>query len=681
MRKRGGSNMELKNLLNPQSVAVIGSASPGKLANVLIHRLRDGGMKKLFAVNPKGKGVEEIHGFFSVQEIGEKVDLAVIAAPASTVPSVMEDCGKAGVRAAVIISSGFSEVGNHDGEEQVREIAKKYGIRFVGPNCAGIANPHAGLVATIETAPIKGSIAIISQSGAVGGAFMAMSAEQKLGISKFLSFGNGGDLSVIDFLTYLKQDKDTKVIAMYLESIGDGRAFMSALRDVTREKPVVLVKAGRTGTGQRAALSHTGSMAGSDAVFDAALRQCGVLRADTLEELFEFCKGFALLPPVAGNRLLVVTNSGGPGVMTTDRAEQLKLDIAEPDAALRTKLAAALKANAAVKNPIDLTVEGTGEQYRQALTTALSSYDSAVALYIGTPYLRAMPVAEGIARAAEESGKPVTAVLMVGEDIAESRAYLNAHGVPVFSQGEGAADLLAQMARYTCIRKESRQLPQPPAVSDKLALKGTLLEPQAMDLLEANGISVPPHCFVEKREDVGEACARIGYPVVMKVVSPQILHKSDVGGVVLRISDREAAEAAYDRLEKVGAGKDFRGVVIYPMLSGGSEVILGITRDPQFGPVIVFGLGGIYTEVLKDVVFRVAPVDIDDAREMVESIKSSAILKGVRGQKAVDLDALAKTIVAFSRLPFVHPEIKEADLNPVIAAPDGVLTADARILC
>lgn len=673
--------MALDQLLQPKSVAVVGSAAPGKLANVLLHRLQDGGMPHLFAVNPKAQGVEEIPGFRSMQEIGEPVDLAVIAAPAATVAGVMEDCGKAGVHAAVIISSGFSEVGNHEGEEAVQRIARQYGIRYVGPNCAGIANPHAKLVATIETAPVKGSIAILSQSGAVGGAFMAMAAEQRMGISKFLSFGNGSDLGVLDFLRYLKDDPDTKVIAMYLESVGDGRAFMETLRDVTGKKPVVLVKAGRTNTGQRAALSHTGSMAGSDAVFDAALRQCGVIRADTLEDLFDLCKGFSLLPPVTGNRLLVVTNSGGPGVMTTDRAEPCKLDVAEPDEAMRAQLAAVLKANAAVKNPIDLTVEGTGEQYRQALETALAAYDSAIALYIGTPYLQAMPVAEGIARAAKESGKPVAAVLSVGADIEESRAYLNAQGVPVFSQGEAAVNMLAQMARYTQVQADAKSLPQPPKALEDQVLSGTLLEPQAMDLLESNGIPVPARRFVSRREDVAASCEALGYPVVMKVVSPQILHKSDVGGVILRIGDAASAEAAFDRLEAVGAGKDFRGVMIYPMLHGGTEVILGLTRDPQFGPVVVFGLGGIYTEVLKDVVFRVAPVDETGARDMIESIRSAAILKGVRGQPPVDLEALGKTIAAFSRLPFRYPQIQEADLNPVMASEAGVLTADARILC
>lgn len=673
--------MVLDELLQPQSVAVVGSAAPGKLANILLQRLRDGGMARLFAVNPKAQGVGDIPGFPSMLAIGEQVGLAVIAAPASTVPGVLEDCGKAGVRAAVIISSGFSEVGNQDLEEEVERVARQYGIRYVGPNCAGIANPHAGLVATIETAPVKGSIAILSQSGAVGGAFMAMAAVQKIGISKFLSFGNGSDLGVPDFLRYLKEDPDTKVIAMYLESVGDGRAFMEILRDVTRKKPVVLVKAGRTGTGQRAALSHTGSLAGSDAVFDAAMRQCGVIRADTLEDLFSICRGFSLMPPVHGDRLLIVTNSGGPGVMTTDRAEQCGMRVAEPDCAVREQLVAVLKANAAVKNPIDLTVEGTGDQYQQALVSALSAYDSAIALYVGTPYLKAMPVAKGIARAAKESGKPVAAVLMVGADIEESRAYLDAQGVPVFSQGEAAVEVLSRMAQYAVAQTDAKEAVRPPQPLDGGTVAGTLLEPQAMDLLESSGIPVPARRFITRKEDVAAACAELGYPVVMKVVSPQILHKSDVGGVILHIKDAASANAAFDRLEMVGSGKDFRGVMVYPMLCGGTEIILGLTRDPQFGPVVVCGLGGIYTEVLKDVAFRVAPVSEADAREMLESLRSSAILKGVRGQPAVDILSLSRAVASFSRLPFLYPQIQEADLNPVMASADGVLTADTRILC
>ena len=311
--------MVYEDLFYPKGVAVIGSATPGKLASVILGRLEEGGCPHLYAVNPKGKAVGSAPGYRSVQEIDGPVSLAVVVSPAATVKDVLEDCGKAGVKAAAIITSGFSEAGNQKGEQEILEVARRYGIRFVGPNCAGVINTHANLLATLETRPPKGSMAVISQSGAVGGALMAMAGEQGVGVSKFLSFGNGLDLNMMEFLEWMRDDDETKVVALYLESIGDGRAFMEALSRLTKKKPVVVVKSGRSQAGQRAALSHTGAMAGADAVFDAALKQCGAVRVDTLEELFDVCKGFSLLPPVEGRRLLIVTNSGGPGVMATDR--------------------------------------------------------------------------------------------------------------------------------------------------------------------------------------------------------------------------------------------------------------------------------------------------------------------------------------------------------------------------
>ena len=354
--------MNLDVMFSPKSTAVFGSASPGKLANVLVHRLMEGGMETIYAVNPKGLGVEAVPGYTSILEIEGPVDLAVIAAPAKTVAGIMEECGQKGVKAAIIISSGFSEAGNAAGEKEVMAIAGKYGIRCVGPNCAGLINTHGNLVATLETMPPKGSISMISQSGAVGGEFMALSGNDGVGIAKFLSYGNGADLTVIDLLEYLKTDAETKVIALYLESVKDGRAFMEAVKQAALVKPVVVVKSGRSSMGQRAAMSHTGAMAGSDAVFDAALKQCGAIRVDTLKELFEVCKGFSLMPPMEGRKIAIVTNSGGPGVMTTDRADKLNMQVPETSPEIRTALAEFLPAYAGMKNPVDITVEGTGEQ-------------------------------------------------------------------------------------------------------------------------------------------------------------------------------------------------------------------------------------------------------------------------------------------------------------------------------
>ncbi|MDR3321034.1 MAG: acetate--CoA ligase family protein [Synergistaceae bacterium] len=670
----------------PESVAVFGSAGEGKLANVLINRLLDGGMKKVYAINPKGESVRSAKGYPSLNDLPAQdgpAGLAVIAAPGKTVNGILEDCGKTGVKAAVIISSGFSEAGNIQGEHELTQTARRYGIRFIGPNCAGMVCTHAKLVATLETAPPTGGISLISQSGAIGGSFMALSAADGVGIAKFASYGNGGDLTVLELLRYLKEDPETRVVALYLETVPYGREFMLAVEEVTWVKPVVIVKSGRTDTGQRAALSHTGSMAGADAVCDAALRQCGAIRVDTLHDLFDACKGFATLPPVKGKRLSVVTNSGGPGVMTVDRAETIGLLIQETSEAVKTSLGEFLPSYAGTRNPIDLTVEGTGEQYEKATATALTECDAAIALYVGTPYLKAMPVARGLAAAAKKSVKPIAAVMQVGSDIADSLAYLREEGIPCYESGERAASVLAVMAAYedrraaysgNCLEAET---PVGDAFDGK---KNSLLEPEAMKLLGENGIPVPEFAFAEDEKSASQAAGNIGYPVVVKVVSPRIIHKSDCGGVALNLKNEDEIRAAFGRMKKINNGEDFKGVVIYPMLKMGKEAIIGLSRDPSFGPLVAFGMGGIYTEVLRDITFRVAPVSKKEARAMIGEIKMFPLLRGVRGEASIDIDALSETIAAFSRLPLLYPDIVEADMNPVFLYEKGVLAADVRIL-
>lgn len=675
--------MKLEAMFNPRGVAVFGSAAPGKLANVLTNRLLEGGMEKVYAINPKQLGVSTAKGYASVLDVEDTVDMAVIVSPASTVRNVMEDCGKKGIKAAVIISSGFSEAGNTEGEKEVMKIAEKYGIRSIGPNCAGLVNTHAKLVATLETMPPKGNISIISQSGAIGGSFMALSAEDGVGIAKFLSYGNGGDLTVIELLKYLKEDSDTKVIALYLETVKQGREFMETVKMVTKTKPVVVVKSGRTNTGQRATLSHTGSMAGSDAVFDAALKQCGAIRAETLQDLFDVCKGFSLLPEMKGRELAVITNSGGPGVMSTDKAEELNLKVSEPDNNIKGELAALLPSYAGIRNPIDLTVEGTGEQYGSSAEIMLKAADGALVLYVGTPYLESMPVAEGIARAYKNSNKPVAAMLQVGNDIKESIGYLRKNNIPCFASGERAVYVLSAMAGYF----EYKQKAGDGLCFEQSAAKGTLfkqgkrlLEPEAMELLKEYGIPVPTFVYTDNLEDAVKEGAKLGYPLVMKVVSPDIIHKSDCGGVVLNIDSEAKIAEAFEQIKNSAEGKEFKGAIIYPMLKGGKEVIIGLTEDVQFGPVIAFGMGGIYTEALKDITFRVAPVNKQTAVKMIEEIKMYPILKGLRGQKGADIEMLAEAISKFSQLPFIYEDIAEADLNPVFAFEDGLNVADVRIL-
>ncbi len=679
--------MSLQSLFYPRGVAVIGSASEGKLGYELIRQILDGGYEHVFAVNPKAQGALAAPGYDAVAKIERPVDLAVIASPPVTVPSVLEDCGAAGVEAAAIITAGFSEVGNHEAEEEIRRVAERSGVRFVGPNCAGIVNTAHSLYPTLETRPPAGATSVVAQSGAVGGVVLAWAKQYGLGIGKFVSYGNGADLNEIDLLHYLADDPETEVVALYIESASDGPAFMEALRACTRRKPVVVIKAGRTQAGQRATLSHTGSMAGADAVYDAALKQCGAIRVHTIEELFDFCKAYTNVPPLVGRRIAIVTNSGGPGVMAADRAEEVGLEVAEPSASVQAALGEFLPGHCAVKNPIDLTVEGTEEWYRRTLLAMLEEYDAALAINVSTPYLDSLALARGVADAAEDSDKPLVAAFLPEQIVAESVDYLQERGVPNFATGERAVAALARVSESANRRvSEKASQREGESASPNLPVDQSTslptLEPEAMAWLRENGMPVPEFRFARTREEAARGARELGYPVAMKVVSPQILHKSDVGGVVLDVSDDEQARRAFEQLKEVGSGRDFRGAVIYPMIEAAQEVLLGLSRDPQFGPVVAFGLGGIYTEVWQDIALRVAPIDRAEAGRMIREIESFPLLKGVRGQPRRDIDALADVLVRFSQLPFQYPALRELDLNPVFLFEEGMglLVGDVRVI-
>ena len=671
--------MSMQELFAPRGVVVAGSASEGKLGNILIKRLVENGFFNVCAVNPKAAGVGSVPGFVSAQEIDRPVDLAVIVSPAATVCSVLEDCGKAGIKAAIIITSGFAEVGRLDEELSVQKTAARYGIRYCGPNCAGMVNTHQNLFPTLEATPPKGSVALVSQSGSVGGMLMTMAAEGNLGISKFISYGNGYDLNELELLRYLKDDPQTSVIAMYLENIRDGRAFMRELKEVTKKKPVVIVKSGRTGTGQRATLSHTGSLAGSDAVYNSAFRECGAVRVGNIEEMFCLCKAFSLLGPILGKTLSIITNSGGPAVMSADCGEEAGLRINEPSEALKKQFAEFLPAHASLRNPIDLTVEGGGEQYRKATALALKESEAALAIYVGTPYLAAMPIAEGIIAAYQEGRKPVAATMLVGKDIKAAIARLEEQGIPCFPSGEAAVQALASMAWYCDYLQNPLPMATPASACGRLS-KPLLSEAEAMQLLQKHNIPVLPFAQAKSAAEAVAFCQKIGYPVVMKVVSPDIVHKSGRGGVVLGISNDELARTAFASLQKAADGCAFEGVIIYPQLHRGHEIIVGLSYDAQFGPVIACGMGGIYTEIFRDLSIMVAPVVKQQAAEMIKSLRGYDILAGARGGIAINEDLLAEVIVKLSQLPFLYPDLREADLNPIFVTETELYPVDARII-
>ena len=679
------SSMEaIRTMLYPEGVAVVGSVSPGKLGEVISHRLLGAGYQKVYNVNPKAAGVDGKAGFRLVSEIPDPVDLCIFVCPAATVPEMVRDAGRKGVKSAVVISSGFSEAGHPELEQELQNAAAEAGIRYVGPNCAGILNTACGLIATLEVAPEPGRVSLLSQSGAFGGTFMDAANAAGMGMGKFLSYGNGSDLNDTALLEYLSRDPDTDVICMYLENVKGGRRFMKALTEAVARKPVLVIKSGRTENGARAAQSHTGAMAGSDRVYDAVFSRCGAVRAETFEEMIDLAKGLAASVHAVclGRRVGILTNSGGPGVLTSDRCSDLGLEVPMPEKQLKEDLSSMLPSFAGLANPIDVTVEGTPALYQQCLERMLDDYDAAIVIYVGTPYLKALPYAEAVVAARQSRNKPVAVYFAVGSDIEEAKAYLGAHDVPCYPSGERAASGISAALSRTGAAPAAATETVPEAFVRFPYEKGhgALLEPEAMGVLDSLGIGTPKHLVAHSPEEAAAAAESIGFPVCMKIVSRDILHKSDVGGVRLGVASGEQAEQTYRELEKVCAGKDFSGVILYPMLKKGTEVILGMIRDATFGPVCLFGLGGIFTEILKDVGMMPAPLDKTDADRLIRSIRTLPLLTGARGGAACDLDSLADMIAKLSNLMDRYPEIREVDLNPVICYPDGALVADARMI-
>ena len=675
-------------LFRPGGVAVYGSTAEGKIGHVLIDQLLAGGFREIVAVNPKSHGIAGVPAVRSLAELPtdrSPIDLVVIASPAATVADVLDDAGQAGAKAAIVITAGFSEAGDAAAERQILEVARKWDLRVVGPNCAGIVNTRHALFPTLETRPPAGDVAFVSQSGALGGAVLSWAEEQGVGFSKFASYGNGADLTEIDFLGALRDDEESKVVCLYLETVSDGRAFLHAAADLAAKKPLIVIKSGRSESGSRATLSHTGSMAGTDAVYDAALRQCGAIRAAGIEEMFDLCRAFVSLPPMTGRRIAIVTNSGGPGVLAADRTESVGLDVARPSAALRERLRKRLPAFSAFENPFDLTVQGDGAAYRDVLTEVLAEYDGALAINVNVPYLDSAPLAAGVVEAARMTDKPIAASFMAGAPAAAARPVLQDGGVPNFVTGERAVRVLSLLAERECVRERLARSPKGigsdvATGSKPLPWDRDPLEPEAMAWLDRLGLPVIEHRWVRDAEAAAAALRSFDRPIAMKVVSPSILHKSDRGGVLLRLSSERETASAFRRLRVIANGIGFDGVLVAPMIDDAIELIVGLSTDPQFGPVIAVGLGGIFTETMRDLALRVAPVSKPEAHAMIDELRGRAILDGVRGRPPCDVDALANVVSRVSHLPFEFADIRELDLNPVFCHERGCAIADVRLL-
>ena len=686
-------------IFSPRSIAVVGaSRRRDSLGFSLLHNLVVNEFSgALFPVNPQASAIHSLKCYPTIGAIPDPVDLAVIMVPRDRVQGAVEECLAKGVGGLVVITAGFSETGEEGAalERRLRETVRAAGVRMIGPNCMGVINadPEVRLDATFAPTPARwGSIGFVSQSGALGVAILNVAQDLGIGLTQFVSMGNKADVSGNDLLEHWEDDPETKVIAMYLESFGNPRRFTEIAKRVTRKKPILVVKSGRTAEGARAATSHTGAMAGTDVTVSAFLEQCGVLRANTIEELFDVARALARCPLPGGFQVGIVTNAGGPGIMATDACVNLGLRMAELSAATRAELRSFLPSAASVGNPVDMIASATAEHYARSVAAVLDYPQVDMAMVINvTPILTSpIDVLEAIGAVARERTKPVLAVMMATEEFYD--AVKTARDLPpVYHFPESAARVMFLLARYAAWRRRPADLPTPEFDTDDgevAAILGSVtegyLDPAAtFRVLELYGVPLVRWRLARDRDEAVSAAREIGFPVVLKAVAPDLVHKSDVGAVQVDLRDEAGVAAAAAEMERriAAAGHALDAFLVQEMARGGHEVIFGITTDPRFGPLLMFGLGGKYVEVFQDVRFAVTPLDAEEARDVIRGIRGFKLLEGVRGEPGADLDLLAEILLRLAQLSQRHPRIRELDINPFLAGPDraSARALDARI--
>ncbi len=679
----------LERMFNPKVVAIIGATpKEGKVGNILLKNLKDF-KGKVYAVNPK---YEEVLGFKcypNVESIPDDVDLAVIAVPAKAVPDVLESCGRKGVKNVVVITAGFKEAGNYALERRIVEICKRYGINMVGPNCLGIINTHNNLNATFgKVMPPKGNIAFLSQSGAFILAVLDWAKSNNVGFSKIVSLGNKAVLDESDFMRFLAEDDETDVIMLYLEGVSDGKKFMEVAKEVSKVKPIVAVKSGRTEAGAKAASSHTGSLAGSFVAYRTAFRQSGVVEAESIEDLFDYTLILRGIRSINGD-IAIVTNSGGPGVIAADAVEEFGLNLARFDKKTIDRLKSILPPIANVYNPVDVLGDADAERFGKALKIVAEdpNVGAIIAILTPTAQIDFVKASEFVASV----DKPIVTCFMGGETVADAINLLKKHGIVNFLDPVKAVKSLNSVKRYELMRiKLEREVESieidvdtdnAREIVEKYRNRGVLTA-ESFEILKSYGIPVPPYGVARTAEEALEIADRIGYPVAMKIVSPDILHKTDVGCVKLNVDRDRVIPTFYELVKRAEdyLKADVEGVMVQKMMPTGREVIVGMKRDPQFGALIMFGMGGIYVEVFKDVSFRIAPISKSDAYEMIREVKSYGILKGVRGEKPSDIDSLVDVLLRISKLSLDFEEIVEMDLNPIFVYGKGCCVVDAKIV-
>ncbi len=705
-------------IFSPQSVAVIGASNaPGKVGHDIFANILKGNYQgTLFPVNPGVKSVLSVKAYPSVRDIPDPLDLGIIIlAPRLALQSV-QDAVEKGVKGIVIVSAGFREVGGEglEIENTIVSICRDAGVRLVGPNCLGVINPLDSVrlnASFSRRMPKAGNISFISQSGALCTSVLDFAADRDFGFSKFISIGNKADVDELDILNYLHKDTDTEVIMIYLEELRRGPEFIEAVKEITsgsRPTPILAIKSGRTGAGAKAAASHTGALAGSEAVYDSIFQQSGIIRVDSIDELFDFASAFAYRNKSSlgkfrrkipdGNAVAIVTNAGGPGIVATDMTVSSGLKLAKFHPETVEALASHLPATANIHNPVDVIGDASYERYENALGAVIRDEGVDGALVILTPQSMtdALGTAEAIARIASRTHKPILCCFMGIVDVSSGVKYLQEHGIPVFRFPENAAKAFGALYKYShwlnrqhlaqfSVSHDRERAAQ--VIKDCLAQGKTHLgELEGNELLECYGFNVLPTRFAKSGDEAADMAEAIGFPVAVKIVSPQIMHKTDAGGVKLNLKNREEVKAAFDAI--VQGAKDYKpdavvdGVLVQKMAPPGAEVILGVNRYPIFGPLLMFGFGGIFVEVFQDVAFRLAPIGRNEARRMIRSIKGYRMFTGFRGKPVADTEAIEKLVSGLSDMVMNHPEISEMDINPLLVHEKGkgATVADCRMI-
>ena len=692
--------------LSPKSIAVIGASDKeGSVGRAITSNIMKGYKGTVFPISPSRDTVFDQKAYKSVLDVPEEIDLAVIITKNTIVPTVLEECGQKKIQGAVVITAGFKEV-DEEGkklEQQLKDISKKYNLRIIGPNCLGVMNldPQTMMNSTfLKITPKSGEIALVSQSGAICAALVEDASAQGIGFSAVVSMGNKADMTEIDILKILAEHEQTKVIVMYLEDMGNGQEFLKVCKQITKKnavkKPVLVLKSGRSPEGAKAAMSHTGALMGSDEIYDALLKQSGAIRVDTMEELFDYATAFSKQPlPVEGD-LVIVSNAGGPAIISTDSCSKLGIKMAKIEE-IRSKIDAVIPPWGSSRNPVDIVGDADFNRFENVLNEVLQHKNVGSVISMCTPSatLDYDKLAEVIVKMSKKYKKTMLASLMGLDEGITNREILAAGDIPYYTYAEGSIRALKAMLRFVDWTKAPDgnvtefkvDMNKARDILDKVKSEGrtNLLEDEGREILDAYGFPLPESSVAATEDEAVDVANKIGYPIVMKISSPQIVHKSDAGGVKVNLTNddevRDGFKAIMENAKKYDSNAEIKGVLIVEMVKGGKEMIIGSKLEPGMGPVVMLGMGGIYVEILKDVTFRLAPLTDQEADDMISSIKTKKLLDGVRGEKPSDISKLSECIQRLSQLVTDFTEIKELDMNPVLVMEqgDGCKILDVRI--